>query len=214
MVSHYINILDRFETFQQNHLQLNYFGQGDPWEINAFPNITFPALWVNTVSATPKLNDGNLIQTMEYNLNILSFDLVSKGEQNEKDVLNDTQLILIDLVKYIKANWLDVDIITDPLMTPFTENLSDWVTGWNINLTITVDLPSNYCDMAVIGATGSPASLCPEAFITNSDQSILYSVASGETYVLQDYTINIYVNGVFDQSLTQPAMTDFTLNIN
>lgn len=148
-MKHYINLIEKFQTFQQDHLQLNYFGQGDPWEINGFPNITFPALWVNTVSASPKVNSGNLIQTIEYQFNILCFDIVRKGEQNELDVLNDTQLILCDLILDIKANWNDVDMIIDPTQTPFTENFSDWVTGWNMNITMTVDFPSNYCEIAL-----------------------------------------------------------------
>jgi len=146
---HYINIIDKFREFQVAQNQLDYFGQGDIWEVNAFPKMTFPAMWVNTVSAIPQTpNDGNLIQTIEYNFNILFMDAVQKGEQNELDVLNDTQLMAIDLIKDIKANWDDADV-SQYTLTPFTERFSDWLSGWNLNMTIVFDFPSNYCEIAV-----------------------------------------------------------------
>ncbi len=147
---HYINIIERFEQFKDDHLQLKFFGQGDIWETNAFPTMTFPALWVNTVSAVPKLQlTSNNIQTIEYTFNIICMDAVKKGEENELNVLNDTQLILIDLIKDMKANWDDFDMLSEPELVPFTERFSDWLSGWNLRIVVTVDFASNYCEIAI-----------------------------------------------------------------
>jgi hypothetical protein len=52
------------------------------------------------------------------------------------------------------------------------------------------------------------------ATVENSDQSYSAEVASGDTLVLDDYTVNVYVNGVLNQTGTAPSMVDLTINIS
>jgi hypothetical protein len=55
----------------------------------------------------------------------------------------------------------------------------------------------------------------PDATVTNSNATYTDSVASGGTLVLPDTTFDIYVNGVFNQSVTLPTLDNANvLNIN
>jgi hypothetical protein len=55
----------------------------------------------------------------------------------------------------------------------------------------------------------------PDATVTNSNASYTDSVVSGGTLVLPDTTFDIYVNGVFNQSVTLPTLDNANvLNIN
>jgi hypothetical protein len=55
---------------------------------------------------------------------------------------------------------------------------------------------------------------CEPVTVRNSDSTYLEELASGETLVLPDYTINVILDGVTVDSETVPAMTDIEVNIN
>jgi hypothetical protein len=55
---------------------------------------------------------------------------------------------------------------------------------------------------------------CEPVIVRNSDSTYLEEPASGETLVLEDYTINVILDGVTVDSETVPAMTDIEVNIN
>jgi hypothetical protein len=54
---------------------------------------------------------------------------------------------------------------------------------------------------------------CLDVEVENTDLSYTATVASGGTLVLPDTNYNVYVNGVLDQSFTNPTLEP-TLNIN
>lgn len=51
------------------------------------------------------------------------------------------------------------------------------------------------------------------ADVTNSDDTFNATVDCGSTLTLEDTDYTIYVNGVLNQSFTQPSMVDLTINI-
>ena len=53
-----------------------------------------------------------------------------------------------------------------------------------------------------------------EATVRNTDSSFLEQVAGGDTLVLADTIINVYVNGTLNQSITRPSMINRTINIS
>jgi hypothetical protein len=60
----------------------------------------------------------------------------------------------------------------------------------------------------VIPASGSPAT------VSNSDNTFSENVSCGSSLELEDYTINVYVNGALNQTATSPSMVDLTINIS
>jgi hypothetical protein len=55
--------------------------------------------------------------------------------------------------------------------------------------------------------------IAPDGQAINSDASFTLSVPSGGTAPIPDTTYEIYVNGVLDQSVTLPSITNQTINI-
>jgi hypothetical protein len=54
---------------------------------------------------------------------------------------------------------------------------------------------------------------CEDATVTNSDESYVQTVASGDTLILPDTTYNVFVNGVLQNSIEVPTLKDETINI-
>jgi hypothetical protein len=61
---------------------------------------------------------------------------------------------------------------------------------------------------------GEPSGECDDAIVQNSDASFEQAIASGDTYTLEDYTVNLYLDAVLVDTDTAPAMTDITINVN
>ncbi len=51
------------------------------------------------------------------------------------------------------------------------------------------------------------------AIVRNSDNSYNQSVAGGDTLILADQTINVYLDGVLNSSTVYPAMTNPDVNL-
>jgi len=81
-----------FSDFADSHLQINSFGFGEVYEANGNPKVTgnTPTLWIFPTQATPLEN------TTIYSFDVRCWDLVTKGEENENDVLSDCQQTLFD----------------------------------------------------------------------------------------------------------------------
>mgnify|MGYP000179497745 CR=1 FL=1 len=144
-----------FSDFADSHLQINSFGFGEVYEANGNPKVTgnTPTLWIYPTQATPLEN------TTIYSFDVRCWDLVTKGEENENDVLSDCQQTLFDFIQFIKHNEIfDINVSGDPSMTPFTEQLADDVTGWECSIDIEVNSINSDCmiPMGVITPFPSP----------------------------------------------------------
>jgi len=131
-----------FNDFADSHLQINSFGFGEVYEANGNPKVTgnTPTLWIFPTQATPLEN------TTIYSFDVRCWDLVTKGEENENDVLSDCQQTLFDFIQFIKHNEIfDINLSGDPSMTPFTEQLADDVTGWECSIDIEVNSINSDC---------------------------------------------------------------------
>jgi hypothetical protein len=60
---------------------------------------------------------------------------------------------------------------------------------------------------------GDPSGPCEGVTVRNSDSTFLEEPASGETLVLEDYTVNINLDGSTVATEVFPAMVDLTINI-
>ena len=76
------------------------------------------------------------------------------------------------------------------------------------------DTANNTLSTTSILAEGSADIVAPDATVENSDASYTDTVASGGTLVLPDTTYDVYVNGVFNQSVNLITLKNETLNIN
>lgn len=132
-----------FSDISVAHKQLKSFDWGELWEVEGKikPGIIYPMLYVNPVSSTM----GE--QTVNRTFTIMVFAQVMKDKSNEQDILSDTELILQDVVKILRNESDDYEVVADPQMFPFKEDLGDWVAGWRVDVEILTNGRSNYCDV-------------------------------------------------------------------
>lgn len=148
---HLIQIREYFKTFTDAHFQLHSFGFGDISKFNGKQDTRYPMLWVHPLSADMVKNDNSEFNQMRYTFYVLCVDMLTKTQmENDDDVLNDTSLILFDLVKEIEENWDGVTAETSS-MVPVYEKYSDFLNGWRLQLQITVNVPSSTCNLPLTG---------------------------------------------------------------
>lgn len=138
-------IISLLESISDSHLQVKYFGNGELWDINGIPKTKpiYPSIWAQPLETT------NRLQTQEYTIRLLCYDLVNVNNDNQTEVLSDCLQILNDFVKVFRNQSNDYYILNDPTMIHFTERFNDEVTGWYCDIILQVQYPSNYCDLPI-----------------------------------------------------------------
>jgi len=196
-----------FSDFADSHLQINSFGFGEVYEANGNPKVTgnTPTLWIYPTQATPLEN------TTIYSFDVRCWDLVTKGEENENDVLSDCQQTLFDFIQFIKHNAIfDINVSGDPSMTPFTEQLADDVTGWECSIDIEVNSINSDCMIPMGSITPFPNPLnCEPVIVTDNGNQI--TLDAGDTYTCSGGgagEVDILINGSTWGTFTVPDTED------
>jgi len=142
----YNQVLDQIKTIAENHEQINFYGEGDLWEIATSGTINYPVFWAQTI--TSELENGQI----GYGFTFLCMDIVQTGEGNESDVLSDTLQVLTDVISNLKWGNIDEididDVVFSP--TPFTDRFTDQVSGWSIDVMIRTPFKWNKCEIPTI----------------------------------------------------------------
>jgi len=143
----YNEIITLLQDITASHKQLKTFGNGEEWEANGMlkPGILYPILYAVPVSSTFAEN----VVTRSFEL--ICFSQVKKDKSNENEVLSDTELIMYDVIKILKNESDDYNVVNDPVLTPFKEDYGDWTAGWRGEVVIETDLNNNFCDIPYAG---------------------------------------------------------------
>lgn len=134
-------IVTAFQSIATNHLQINSFGFGDVWEIEASGAKTAPVMWLHWRQS----NTSERI--IEHQFTLLFMDLVDKGENNETEVLSDQLLICTDVLALLDDPdyWDDMIIDVTSGIEPFTETFdNDW-SGVSVDFTLRCPFTRNNC---------------------------------------------------------------------
>lgn len=142
----YNNIIQLFDNIATAHKQINTFGTGELWEVNAIikPELKGFVLWVAPVSST------TTEQTTIRTFTVLVMSIVKKDKTDEQEVLSDSEQILNDIVKIFRNEDEAYELIGEPTLFPFKEDFGDWLTGWRADLVIQTDFNNNYCDLPIL----------------------------------------------------------------
>ena len=201
----YIKLLNKIEAFCDAHYQIQRFG-GEFRE--QMPNIStdsekYPIIFVSPSNGNPYYD------TNQITVDIYCVDIIQKGRENINTIVSDCHLILTDLYGYFsEGSDLSVDVIGTPSQSPLNNLDLDYVAGWMMTIVFEVD---GYCVDAIPMTPITPGT--SQTIVENSDQSYQVEVECGDTLILPDVSYAIYVNGVLDQSFTQPSIKDTTINI-
>ncbi len=151
----YEKIILESQTFADNHIQINSFGNGDLWEIierDKLKDFTYPMLWIQD----SKFGTSNGVAYFSFQ--VLALDQVLNGEVNENFVKSSMLELLFDYVSYFKqcrfydaaGNKLPFKISIENSGQTFTEKYNDILTGGNISVRFDVPLTFNKCKIPMI----------------------------------------------------------------
>jgi hypothetical protein len=132
----YQGLLNKLETFFNNHLQVKKFGGEFREQMPNFSTLDerYPLVYVVPTSETSGMN------TNVFTLDIYCVDIIQKDRANINTILSDCQLILNDLyLYYTDGSDLSVTVLFDPTMTPVNNFDLDYVAGWFGTFTFEVD---------------------------------------------------------------------------
>lgn len=139
----YIQLLDKIETFCDDHIQIEKFGGEFKEQLPNFAtqNEKYPIIFVEPVSSTEGLD------LSQFSVNIYCLDIVQKDRANLNTILSDCHLILRDLYLYFHDGTdLTIDVISEPSFTPLNNYDLDYVAGWVGAFTFEVET-SNECQI-------------------------------------------------------------------
>jgi hypothetical protein len=209
MTSYYA-LLNKLETFFNNHLQVKKFGGEFREQMPNFSTMDerYPLVYVVPTSEISGMN------TNVFTLEVYCVDIIQKDRANINTILSDTQLILNDLyLYYTDGTDLSVTILSDPTMTPLNNFDLDYVAGWVGTFTFEVDQYS-VCAIPVEPITPSTNTCdCDLVTVQNSDDSYNEIVDCGDTLILPDTTYNVYLDSVLVATETAVTLANFDINI-
>lgn len=135
--------LSALQAIADSHLQLKgSFIFCDVADLEAKNELKYPLLWADVVPAQFST------KTIDLNLQLTCVDMVSKGLENEQDVLSDTLQILSDVVTILRQDptYFNMFIINESLSaTPIKDHYQDEVAGWVCNVTLQIENAYNMC---------------------------------------------------------------------
>lgn len=137
------NVYELLKRIAESHFQINTFYFGDMSEIDGKDNIVYPLLLAIPIQSEVNEN------TINHTFRIIVADMVDKDEANENEVLSDTQSILSDVVKVLRYESDDYNLLNSPILIPFTERFGDEVTGWGGEFEIEFDFNQSECNIPI-----------------------------------------------------------------
>lgn len=147
----YNQIIKRLQQFSLDHVMIRSFGYGTAAMLNDFANnnIALPMLYAQIESIQPRAN------TVEYVFRFKVLDTRSKAYDNLRDLQSDTAQIMVDVRQWLMYNFEDTSmwIEDDPLgrMTPLVNTSQDWLSGWEMQVTIGTALVESDCLVPIAG---------------------------------------------------------------
>lgn len=155
------NITNDLSELAKNHKQINSFGVGDIKQLiyltqqrDKVSNTTeykapiYPLMYVIPVIVTQDLSFVN------YRFNVLICDIMNASNYDiEVDLWSDTLAMAQDVLAQYKyavtltsGNYQQrYDLSLPTSITPFSEAYDDILVGWNLDLTLQVDMPLDRC---------------------------------------------------------------------
>lgn len=130
------------------------FGFGQIYDINGQPKAkqVYPSMWVSPISSTPVIGQHGML-TVNRNYQILFFDTKLADGSNELQVISDCEELAFRFIRWsINAQDPEINILTNPTITPFTDKFLDDVAGVILDVTIEFSGDNDNCSdpLAVI----------------------------------------------------------------
>lgn len=142
----YNQIIDKLKTIALASPFVSRFGSGEIEQLDtdSSESTAFPMCWC--VPQTVEIGENAL----NYKFRIMVMDIDDTSDDHQQEILSDTLMTLIDIVKSFRyAGGSDYSLLEPayPTATPFSHNLTDYVVGWFADITIETAMPNSPCDI-------------------------------------------------------------------
>jgi len=144
MAYSYNTLVDIFDKFGENHLAIKRL---DVSFFDQLPNFStngdnFPLMYVEPTSVEFDENADN------NSFRVYCLDILLKDRSNEKEIMNQTLLILRDLVNWVRLDDdLKVDVTNTPIAVPVNNFLLDSTVGWYLDIDLDSPTINNDCSI-------------------------------------------------------------------
>jgi hypothetical protein len=200
-------IIGFFQAFKDVHLQVKYFIFGDSSYIDNVKDIDGAVMWVFVAQ-----NSGRISETsLTYSFNVGFMDVLNKDDENMQDVLSDTLQIATDF-----AAWLDrysegayeYTFTRASNINAFRDKFESEYAGHIITVDIELPYPYDKCQIPT-SSGGSLPTEC-EVFLQRLSSYQWDCIENSGHF---ETTVNVYVNGVLNQTATIDPLVNNTINI-
>lgn len=174
------NVKGLFQNIASSHYNINGFGFGNLFEMNGEikPGIIYPFLWVVPLDSVTTEN------TQQRRFLLLIGGQVKKDKTNRDEVWSDSEQTMNDIVKILKNESDDYELIGEPSITFFDEQHSDWIAGCQAEIVLQSDFNNNYCDIPAANIT-SPVSVPGYGIIKDQYGNTVTTLKRGEVYTIE-----------------------------
>lgn len=174
------NIKGLFQSIASAHYQIQGFGFGNLFEKEGTikPGITYKVLWVVPLESI------TLEQVKQRKLLLLVADQLKEDKSNRDEVWSDCEQIMDDVIKILRNESEDYELIGEPALQPVDEKHGDWIAGMQTEIVLQTQFNSNYCDIPSANIS-SPVSVPGYVQIRDLETGALVATPkNGETYYI------------------------------
>jgi hypothetical protein len=143
-IKNYNEVINALTQFANAHLSLKRFKTSFFEQIDNFATAenSFPILYAVPTDVTFE----EQIDVMS--MRIYCVDILQKDRSNEQSILNETLLVLRDLVNWIReTSTLDLNVVGTPRAVPINNFLTEFTVGFYIDLSVETSPETNDCSI-------------------------------------------------------------------
>lgn len=174
------NFNDLFSNIATAHKQINDYGFGEEWEIEEKMNkeVKYPLFYVIPTGST------TLLQTKRRRFRLVICDMVNKDKSNIVEVWSDTEQMMDDLIKILRLESDEYELVNEPVLLPFKEVYSDWSAGYECEVEIETQFNNNYCDIPSSTFVSPETQALTTVTVLDQNGNVLATKSGGQSYVV------------------------------
>jgi len=165
-VTTYNNFIAVLKDIADRHYQINSFGIGQNFDIEASTNVNYPLLWVKPIKArmTKGSNEGYATFDINFELKVIdqatpdNTTLVNKVGSMTEEIYNDTLEVLKDIITEIDGHPYyqnsGLQIINDVDFNPLNEYTDHNLNGWVSEIELRSKNTRSFCGIPVEEISG------------------------------------------------------------
>lgn len=140
-------VINVFEAIALNHLEIESFGYGFDFDIETQKqaNQMYRQFWVQPLNTQVILGRNNVMNDRRFRL--WCYDLLRQDEVNDISVWNQTEAILIDVIRQFNWGSNDYKISNSPILIPIGGKFDENVWGYYTEVAIQTAESIGVCDI-------------------------------------------------------------------